>query len=253
MKWFSKKTPTMHADRGDPADEHPDGIAEQFQNAWVAADEQDADPELMPVRLARACVAVLPVSGAAISLLYDDFRVPLGASDDAATCAERLQFTTGQGPCLDAVRSGDTVLAGPAEILDSWPEYGQELLRPDPVRRGDLDATGDHHGRPRRARSLLHRPADDEPGQPGRRHRCPVPDRRGLPVGTGDERRRGQPVRAARTGLAARTVGAGSQPRLDSDGHGDDPVRAGWPPTRWRCCARMPMAPEPRSTSWPRT
>jgi hypothetical protein len=129
MKWFSKKTPTIH---GDPADECPDGIAEQFQNAWLAAGERNADPELMPVRLARACVAVLPVSGAAISLFYDDFRVPLGASDDAASCAERLQFTTGQGPCLDAVRTGDTVLAGRDEILDSWPGYGHELFAQTP-------------------------------------------------------------------------------------------------------------------------
>jgi hypothetical protein len=132
MKRFSKKTPTLGADSGGPSDAEPDRIAEQFQNAWLAAGERNADPELMPVRLARACVAVLPVSGAAISLLYDDFRVPLGASDDAASCAERLQFTTGQGPCLDAVRSGDTVLAGPSEILGSWPEYGQELFAQTP-------------------------------------------------------------------------------------------------------------------------
>jgi ANTAR domain len=147
MKWFSRRTPTIHADCGDPVDAHPAGehlagdqlagehlagIAEQFQNAWLAAGEQDAAPELMPVRLAQACVAVLPVSGAAISLLYDDFRVPLGASDDAATCAERLQFTTGQGPCLDAVRSGDTVLAGRDQILDSWPAYGHELFAQTP-------------------------------------------------------------------------------------------------------------------------
>jgi hypothetical protein len=109
----------------------PDGIAEQFDDALQEGRPDDA-PELLPVRLAQACVAVLPVSGAAISLLYDDFRVPLGASDDAASCAERLQFTTGQGPCLDAVRNRDTVLADREQILDSWPEYGQELFARTP-------------------------------------------------------------------------------------------------------------------------
>src|SRR6185437_11302048 len=79
-----------------------DGIARQFHEAWQAAGRQDGGLELLPVRLAQACVAVLPVSGAGISLLYDDFRVPLGASDDAASCAEQLQFTTGEGPCLQA-------------------------------------------------------------------------------------------------------------------------------------------------------
>jgi hypothetical protein len=110
----------------------PEGIARQFQEAWQAAGRQDGGPELLPVRLAQACVAVLPVSGAGISLFYDDFRVPLGASDDAANCAERLQFTTGEGPCLQAVRHGDTVLAGPEQILDCWPEYGQELFARTP-------------------------------------------------------------------------------------------------------------------------
>jgi hypothetical protein len=109
-----------------------DGIARQFNEAWLAAGRQDGGPELLPARLAQACVAVLPISGAGISLLYDDFRVPLGASDDAASCAEQLQFTTGEGPCLHAVRHGDTVLAGPEQILGSWPEYGQELFARTP-------------------------------------------------------------------------------------------------------------------------
>jgi len=137
MKWFSRKTSAADVEQAGPPEEHSDGqhcdgIVEQFHSAWLAAGTRDPAPELMPVRLARACVAVLPVSGAGISLLYDDFRVPLGASDDAASCAERLQFTTGQGPCLDAVRTGDTVLAGPEQIRDSWPEYGNELFTQTP-------------------------------------------------------------------------------------------------------------------------
>lgn len=110
----------------------PDVIAEQFQAARQTGDWPDGEPELLPARLAQACVAVLPVSGAAISLFHDDFRVPLGASDEAAGCAERLQFTTGQGPCLEAVRKSEAVLAGHAQILDCWPEYGQELFSHTP-------------------------------------------------------------------------------------------------------------------------
>jgi len=143
-RWSSRKNglngtaPGGVAQEGIAPDGHTqdgtvqDGIAQQFQQAWQAAGRQDGGPELLPVRLAQACVAVLPVSGAGISLFYDDFRVPLGASDDAANCAERLQFTTGEGPCLQAVRRGDTVLAGPEQILDRWPEYGQELFARTP-------------------------------------------------------------------------------------------------------------------------
>jgi hypothetical protein len=135
-RWQQGKNGTTRPDpagtgiaAGQPAQ---DGISRRFDEAWQAAGRQDGGPELLPVRLAQACVAVLPVSGAGISLLYDDFRVPLGASDDDASCAEQLQFTTGEGPCLQAVRHGNPVLAGPEQILDAWPEYGQELFARTP-------------------------------------------------------------------------------------------------------------------------
>jgi hypothetical protein len=150
MMWFGKKRRPVnaHADGPSGTPELWD-IADQFQHACLAADGPDAAPELMPVRLAKACVAVLPVAGAGISLLYDDFRVPLGASDADASCAERLQFTTGQGPCLEAVRSGDTVLAGAEKILGSWPAYGEELFSRTPyaaVISLPLEISGAAHG-----------------------------------------------------------------------------------------------------------
>jgi len=115
-----------------PSDDESDVMAEQFRAAQQAGGRAGGAPELLPVRLARACVAVLPVAGAAISLFHDDFRVPLGASDDAASCAERLQFTTGQGPCLEAVRQAEAVLADHEQIVECWPEYAQELFSRTP-------------------------------------------------------------------------------------------------------------------------
>jgi hypothetical protein len=146
--WFARKRQRMRGQVADPPST-PGDIADQFQDAWSAADGPDAAPELMAVRLAKACVAVLPVAGAGICLLYDDFRVPLGASDADASCAERLQFTTGQGPCLEAVRSGDTVLASAEKILGSWPAYGQELFARTPyaaVISLPLEISGAAHG-----------------------------------------------------------------------------------------------------------
>src|SRR3954447_10060986 len=56
-------------------------------------------PELLPSRLMRSCVQVLPVAGAGVSVFT---RGAGGASDDSAVLAERLQFTVGEGPCLAA-------------------------------------------------------------------------------------------------------------------------------------------------------
>src|ERR1700710_712461 len=98
-------------------------LGHRFRAAWVEGDAQTAVAELLPVRLARACVAVLPVSGAGLSVIDDSFRVPLGASDETATTAERLQFTTGEGPCLDAARSGRMVVTRGEEISRRWPRF----------------------------------------------------------------------------------------------------------------------------------
>jgi hypothetical protein len=115
---------------GDPAER-----AERFDLAWAPAeDEPLPPPELLPERLARACAAVLAVDGAGISLLDRGFRVPLGASDDLAGLAERLQFTQGEGPCLDAARQRRTLVAGAAEIQRRWPLFAEELFDKTPYR-----------------------------------------------------------------------------------------------------------------------
>jgi hypothetical protein len=124
-------------------------IEQRFRDAWTQGDQATAVAELLPVRLARACVAVLPVTGAGLSLLTNDFRVPLGASDDAAEAAERLQFTQGEGPCLDAARSGRIVIAQAEQIEQRWPAFGEQFFHQTPFRAAisiPLPLTADQRG-----------------------------------------------------------------------------------------------------------
>jgi hypothetical protein len=110
-------------------------LARRFRTAWAdSRDEATATPELLPVRLTRACVQVLPVDGAGLSLLNDDFRVPVGASDEVASLAERLQFTQGEGPCLDAARWSRIVIAGDVDIRQQWPLFAAEFFEHTPYR-----------------------------------------------------------------------------------------------------------------------
>jgi hypothetical protein len=110
-------------------------LAGRFRQAWVGVDDpQTASVELLPVRLARACRQVLPVDGAGLSVYDDDFRVPLGASDEMSTLAERLQFSQGQGPCLDAGRDGRVLVADAAQIMNRWPSFAEQLLEHTPYR-----------------------------------------------------------------------------------------------------------------------
>ena len=116
-------------------EESVQSILPAFHAAWTDGQSKAAaSPELLPVMLTRACVAVLPVDGAGLSLHDDDFRVPVGASDDVATAAERLQFTQGEGPCIDAAGQRRILVASTSELVDRWPSFSDELFRQTPYR-----------------------------------------------------------------------------------------------------------------------
>ena len=57
-------------------------------------------------RLCVACLPLLGVDAAAISLIDEgESRGTFGASDAAARLLDSLQFTAGEGPCLEAAQS----------------------------------------------------------------------------------------------------------------------------------------------------
>ncbi|CAA9301696.1 MAG: hypothetical protein AVDCRST_MAG48-1374 [uncultured Friedmanniella sp.] len=109
-------------------------LAEHYRAAvGTAFDAVHDDASLLPEVLARACVQVLPVEGAGISVTQD-LRVPLGASDPVAMRAERLQTTVGEGPCLDAVQTPLPLTAGLEQLRERWPVFAAEFLRQTPYR-----------------------------------------------------------------------------------------------------------------------
>jgi hypothetical protein len=128
-----EQNPEGADDRADLRDVSPDRA---FRRAWAGPpdDQTVTNPELLPVRLARACVDVLGVDGAGMSFYYTDFRVPIGASDDLATVAERLQFTQGEGPCLEAAATHRMLIADAGELESRWPAFSGELFRLTPFR-----------------------------------------------------------------------------------------------------------------------
>lgn len=110
------------------------GLGQRYENAiTVARRDQTGDLELLPMLMAQACVEVLPVDGASLSLT-DELRVSLGASDPDAATAERVQVTLGEGPCLSATASVGPVSAGLAELQRRWPVFCQELVSKTPFR-----------------------------------------------------------------------------------------------------------------------
>ncbi len=111
-------------------------IAGRFEAALREADVPELrGPELLPVRLARACQRTLGIDGAGLSLVdAAQQRVPLGASSEQAATAERLQFTVGAGPCMTAQDTHQPVFAVEDELRRRWPVFAELLLGSTPYR-----------------------------------------------------------------------------------------------------------------------
>ncbi|WP_432574653.1 GAF domain-containing protein [Kineococcus sp. SYSU DK005] len=108
-------------------------LLDDFTRRWTST--LSGGPALLPSTLARACASVLGVDGAGISVMSGSgIRLPLGASDDSAALAERLQFTIGEGPCLQAQQSCRPVHADAAAMSARWPALAQEYLERTPFR-----------------------------------------------------------------------------------------------------------------------
>lgn len=85
-----------------------------------------------PLRVCQACVRELPVDGVAITLMTDaDHQEPICASDQVASEIEELQFSLGEGPCLEAFGSGRPVLIPDlADTVDHrWPMFSTQIRR----------------------------------------------------------------------------------------------------------------------------
>jgi hypothetical protein len=111
-------------------------IAERFASALAEVTTPDLiGPELLPVRLARACAGTLAVHDASLSLVdASQQRIPLGASSDVAEVAERLQFTVGAGPCIAAQEARQPVFAVEEDLRRRWPVFAELLFGATPFR-----------------------------------------------------------------------------------------------------------------------
>ena len=82
-------------------------------------------------RLCVVCVDALGVDGAAISVLDGGTtRGTFGSSGALSRHLDELQFTFGEGPCIDAVTSGRPVLTDDLDegAVERWPAFAPAVL-----------------------------------------------------------------------------------------------------------------------------
>jgi ANTAR domain-containing protein/GAF domain-containing protein len=79
--------------------------------------------------LCEACVVLFDVDAAAISLIFGGASSgTLGSSGGPARMYDELQFTLGEGPCLDSVTHRNPMLAVDLIEEPRWPAYGAAML-----------------------------------------------------------------------------------------------------------------------------
>jgi hypothetical protein len=120
----------------------------------------------LPSVLVDLCSRSLPVTGVGLTLMTgtDDPAGLVAASDGLAVALDDLQFTLGEGPCVDASSTGRPVLVPELASTDAlvggarWPVFGAEALalgaravfafplRVGAVRIGALDLYRDRTG-----------------------------------------------------------------------------------------------------------
>ena len=85
-------------------------------------------PEDVFNRLCAGCVREFDITGAGVALIVaDQYRGLLGASDDRSRLLEELQFTTGEGPCMEAHHSGRYVAEPRLDML-RWPAFSRAAV-----------------------------------------------------------------------------------------------------------------------------
>jgi len=97
----------------------------------IMAEMADSGDAWSAARLCVACPAIVQVDGAGVMLMSGDIpRGSLCSSDEVSQLIEELQYTLGEGPCVDAYQQDKVVtepdLADP--VTHRWPAFSAPVL-----------------------------------------------------------------------------------------------------------------------------
>lgn len=93
--------------------------------------EEHGPRDQMPTRLCETCASTLGLAGAGLCLTSKNGPTePAAAANELSAELEELQFSLGEGPCLDAIRGGRPVLVSDLSVtgLTRWPHYARAAL-----------------------------------------------------------------------------------------------------------------------------
>ncbi|MBC9714704.1 GAF and ANTAR domain-containing protein [Streptomyces sp. TRM66268-LWL] len=119
-------------DDADRCRDASDADRKRVTGALTDAAAAAGDARQVPAALCRACVALLPITGASVSLASGStVRALWFASDETAARLAEAQYTLGDGPCQSALRLSAPVLAGDltqGPDVGRWPVFAHQAV-----------------------------------------------------------------------------------------------------------------------------
>ncbi len=125
--------PSRSADGPRASAPHPGGLRDRYLAAVADLCVDGSATALLPQLLVEACVRVLGVDGAGLSLT-GELRIPVSASSPDVAEAERWQTSLGEGPCLTAAAEARPVAADSEQLERRWPVFASQIRRCTPFR-----------------------------------------------------------------------------------------------------------------------
>lgn len=88
------------------------------------------DLEALLTRVAGYAVQAIPgAQGAGLTLLENDRRNTIVATEDFVSEVDDVQYGMGEGPCISAAREGTTMISGSLGDDERWPRFGGAVAR----------------------------------------------------------------------------------------------------------------------------
>ncbi len=81
------------------------------------------DVAAFPQQLATLSAALVPLTSCGVTIRRDHGVATTGSSDQFAMQLDEIQSACGQGPCLQALRTGQRVQVSDLAAEDRWPDY----------------------------------------------------------------------------------------------------------------------------------
>jgi GAF domain-containing protein len=103
-----------------------DEVTDALDTLTSALDDEDDLTVLMQRVCDQVTQAVPGVDEATLTLLTDGAPSTAATTSDAAAALDRDQYAAGDGPCLQAARTGEMVRVSVADIADRWPTFARD-------------------------------------------------------------------------------------------------------------------------------